>query len=55
MLEDIAILTGGRAITDDLCDREKVQERLVKLVSGVAVAVEEGIVPGALYRTAGNI
>src|ERR671919_805110 len=52
MLEDIAILTGGRAITEDLgiklenikveetssdYDREKLQERLAKLVGGVAI------------------
>src|SRR5207302_937623 len=47
MLEDIATLTGGKAITDDLglklenttsdYDREKLQERLAKLVGGVAV------------------
>src|SRR6266403_1047269 len=52
MLEDIAILTGGKAITEDLgvklenvkledttsdYDKEKLQERLAKLVGGVAV------------------
>src|SRR6266704_1646038 len=47
MLEDIATLTGGKAITEDLgikleettsdYDREKLQERLAKLVGGVVV------------------
>src|SRR5207302_621035 len=52
MLEDIAILTGGRVIAEELrmkqiraqieettsdYDREKLQERLAKLVGGVAV------------------
>src|SRR6266853_2046137 len=40
MLEDIATLTGGKAITEDLgikLENVKLQERLAKLVGGVAV------------------